>query len=72
MGLGRTSWRPTRSPVALTRDTKGDVVDIPPSIRPDNPGYHTVESFFGSLHPCAMPSLYANGSVRVLAYSTQR
>jgi len=58
-----------RSPFAVTRDSEGNVVFMPPSVWPDNPGYFTVDGFFGSPHPTGMPSLYADGSVRTLSYS---
>jgi prepilin-type N-terminal cleavage/methylation domain-containing protein len=58
-----------RLPIAVTRDSDGHVVFVPPSLWHDNPGYHTVESFFGSPHPTGMPSLYTDGSVRTLTYS---
>jgi prepilin-type N-terminal cleavage/methylation domain-containing protein len=62
----------TRNPIAVTRDAEEHVVYIQPAAWPDNAGNHSVESFFGSPHPGAMPSLYADGSVRALAYTVDQ
>jgi hypothetical protein len=59
-----------RSPIAVCRDAEGNAVNIPASDWPDNAGMHSVDGFFGSPHPGSMPSLYADGGVRALAYST--
>jgi prepilin-type N-terminal cleavage/methylation domain-containing protein len=57
---------------AVTRDSEDPIVVIPPGFWNGNAGSHFVEGFFGSPHAMGMPSLYADGSVRMLSYSVDQ
>lgn len=61
-----------RAWVAVARDAEEAAVVIPPGVWNGNAGTHFVEAFFGSPHPMGMPSLFADGSVRGLSYTTDR
>lgn len=58
-----------RSWAAVTLDSELPVVELSPDVWNGNPGQHFVEGFFGSPHPSGMPSLFADGSVRMLSYA---
>jgi prepilin-type N-terminal cleavage/methylation domain-containing protein len=59
-----------RNWAGLAQDSEEAAVVIPPGVWNGNAGRHFVEAFFGSPHATGMPSLFADGSVRFLAYAT--
>jgi prepilin-type N-terminal cleavage/methylation domain-containing protein len=60
-----------RNWAGLAQDSEEAAVVIPPGVWNGNAGRHYVEAFFGSPHATGMPSLFADGSVRFLAYATE-